>query len=148
MRNKQIWIAFISCIALIVLWFTFNASYKLYRWSTQTRTAEPQTMEWGIEQQASDRFVLEATYTFSHKGQKYEGNTIFKTDRYRNKETANHFLNDYKNREWTVWYSPFQPQNSTINRFFPLKSCIYTAIVWGVMIYFIWLSRYVGKHYL
>jgi len=104
-------------------------------------------IEWGIEELASNRFILEATYSFTHKGEKAEGSTIFEADRYRNKETANHFLDQYKEKNWTVWYSPFQLENSTIDRFFPLKSCIYTAIVWCIFIYFIWLGYYVGKYY-
>ena len=147
MKYKQIWVAFLSCVLLVVLWFTFNSSYQVYQWATQTRSSRPLELEWGVEQQASDRFVLDASYIFLHKGQKVEGNTIFQNERYRNKSTANHFLNLYKEKEWTVRYSPFQLQNSTINRLFPLKSCIYTAIVWCIMIYFVWLGYYVGKKY-
>jgi len=124
MKIKQLWIAFLACVALVVVWFTFDASYKVYQWGTQTRSTH-----------------------FTHKGEKAEGSTIFEADRYRNKETANHFLDQYKEKNWTVWYSPFQLENSTIDRFFPLKSCIYTAIVWCIFIYFIWLGYYVGKYY-
>ncbi|ADI39278.1 putative membrane protein [Waddlia chondrophila 2032/99] len=141
MKKKQLWVTFLSCIALVVLWLSFDAGYKTYQWAMQTRSTHPISIEWKIEQQASDRFALSANYIFLHKGQKAEGSTTFQAERYRNREAANHFLNQHKEKEWVVRYSPSQPQNSTINRHFPLKSSIYTAIVWCILIYFIWLKR-------
>lgn len=147
MKNKQIFAAFLACIGLIVLWFTFDSSYKVYQWITQTHATKPLQLEWDIEQQASDRYMIVAAYVFDANGQKVYGQTEFHSKRYKNLEAANHFLDEYSDKEWVVWYSPSQPKNSTINRYFPLKSCIYTAIVWCILLYFIWLSYYVGKKY-
>lgn len=147
MKNRQTWIAFVSCVALIVLWFSINSSYKVYQWATQTRTAKPLAVEWQVERQANDRYAITAHYTFLHKGEEFTGATLLQSKRYKNLQTANHFMEECSKNKCIVWYSAFQPNNSTIDRFFPLKSCIYTAIVWSILLYFIWLGYYVGKKY-
>lgn len=147
MKHKQIFVAFLACIGLVVLWFSFNSSYKVYQWVTQTKSTKPLKIEWDIEQQASDRYMIVAAYTFKDKGKEVFGQTEFHSKKYKSIETAKHFIDEYSHNNWVIWYSPSQPQNSTINRFFPLKSCLYTAIVWCIFLYFIWLSYYVGKNY-
>jgi hypothetical protein len=141
MSKNSLWLALMGCMAIAVLWFTFNTGYQLYRWVVQTAETVPTNIEWQVRQESQDRYTLAAQYAFKVNDSTYLGETIFRSKRYKSPETAAHFLQQNIQTDWKVFYAPDRPRISTINRIFPLKSCIYTAIVWGVIIYFFWLGR-------
>lgn len=143
MNRNSICQALMACMAIAVLWFTFDTGYQLYRWVVQTVETIPAHIEWQVHQEAQDRYTLAAQYAFKVKDSTYQGETAFRSKRYKSPETASHFLKQHIQANWKVFYAPDRPQISTINRVFPLKSCVYTAIIWGVMIYFFWLGRVV-----
>ncbi len=145
MNKKQLWITFLAGFALIAFWFSLQSGYQIYRWMTQSAKSSPTSINWKIEKKAEGRFILIADYTFSLNGKEINGRTAFPSMAYKNIQTAEYFLSKQMKTPVTIRYSSSQPKNSTINRFFPLKSCIYTAIVWSILFYFIWLGYYTAR---
>jgi hypothetical protein len=139
-NKKLLWLIFLAVMALVALGFSLRSGYQTHLWLAQSAAAAPASINWSIEKNGSDRFILSADYTFSFKGREIAGRTTFPSTRYRNVQTAEYFLRKQMEKRWTVRYSPLRPRNSTINHFFPLKSCVYTAIVWCILFYFIWLG--------
>jgi len=145
MHKNQIWLAFLSTTALVVLWFTAVSGYELYTFFALNSKTLPVKMEWTVKGRSSDRFYLSVEYQYRVKDDIYTGESGFESTTYRNTIAADKALNEQKDKTFPVWYATGHPGTSTINKLFPLKSLFYTAILWGLLLYFVWLGFYVGK---
>lgn len=145
MYKNPIWLALLTLFVFVAICFSGNTGYMLYQYKVKTTPSTPKTIHWNVESKASDRYVVSAKYSFLFDDKEWEGNTIFDAKGFKNILAADHAIETFSKKKWTVWFSPKNPKNSTINLFFPLKSCIYTAILWGILLYFVWLGIYVKK---
>lgn len=145
MHKNQIWLAFLLTTTLIVFWFSTITGYDLYYYFTRTSSNLPNTIEWAIKGKASDRYYLSATYQYTVGESLYDGKTAIESTSYRNIRAAEIALSEQKKKNLKIWHSPQNPENSTINNIFPLKSCFYTGLLWGLLLYFVWLGFYVNK---
>lgn len=145
MYKNQVWYALLTTIFLAAIWYSIDSGYSLYQYSTKSSTAPPQNIQWSVKAKASDYYIIVADYSYKVQGKPIEGRSVFDAKGFKNIPAANHAIEVFSKKKWTVWFSPKNPQNSTINRFFPLKSCIYTAILWAILFYFFWLGIYIKK---
>lgn len=145
MHKNQMWLAVLAVFALIALWFSATTGYELYWHASMMSKASPKGIQWKVYEKSRDRYALTAVYDFDVRGNIFEGKTSFQQLAFRNQAAAEQAISQYAQKPWTIWYAALSPQHSTIQKAFPLKSCIYTAILWGLFLYFIWLGWYVEK---
>ncbi len=147
MHKNRIWILFLSIVSFVLLWFSWKAFFNLYQYTSLTASTKTSSIHWIIEQKASDKFYVQARYTFVVDGKNGHGQTTFTKHLYRNRSATEQAISNPSNDPWNVWYNPSNLNHSTLQKKFPFKECLYAAIVWGVFIYFICLGIYVGKKY-
>lgn len=145
MHKNQIWLAFLAAIALITLWFSGMTGYELYNYLSLSSKVLPLEVNWSVTEKSTDHYVLLASYKFKDKDVEYAGVTEIEHIPFKKANTAEQMIPQYMQKKWIVWYASFNPERSSILKFFPLKSCLYTAILWGLLFYFIWLGFYVGR---
>jgi hypothetical protein len=145
MHKNLSWLAFLAVIALIVVWFSAATTYDLYSYYIVNTQTFPTKVEWSIKGKSSDRYILSAKYQYRIKNTLFEGETAFHAMTYKSPRAAEIKLAEHKKQEWAVWYSARNPENSTLLKLFPYKSCAYAVILWGLLLYFVWLGFYVGK---
>lgn len=109
------------------------------------RTTLPVTVAWRVVDKSSDRFYLAATYQYEVNGKRYFGNTSFDQTNYRTSRAADQMLLEENSKEIRVWYSSKDPSISSLLKVFPVKNSFYTAILWGLLLYFGGLSLYVDR---
>lgn len=144
MYKNQIWLAFLSTIGLIVFWYTALTGIALWNYFSIQETTKPNRIDWSVKANSRGKFVLAASYQFRVKNRFFDGETVLNSLPYRSFAAAQKALNRQKTKSWTIWYAPENPQNSKIERTFPLKTCIYTFVLWSVFVNFIRLGFRTG----
>ncbi|MBS4171191.1 hypothetical protein [Neochlamydia sp. AcF95] len=145
MHKNLLWLSFLSLAAGVVGWFTFRALYLTYFYLAFTASAPVENIQWAIVPLSEDRLVVKADYRFVVNDKEYHGKTLFKNDVFRNPWAAEEALKTYKGREQRAWYSPLDPQYSSLDQSFPFKENIYAVILWILLLYFIWIGRSVAR---
>ncbi len=89
---------------------------------------------------------LKLIFPFENQGYTYQGKTTFSKPYHLNRLSAEKQIKIYTTRQWPVWYQESHPEQSTIERTFPFKKCLYSLMVLGVFLYFVYLRHsYIAK---
>lgn len=129
----------------VVLSYTAVALYRYYNYSILTAKTEATSTKWTIQEKADDEFLLVSHYQFDVNGKIVVGETVFKDEVYRNSWAAEQDIAKYTLRKWDVWYSPRNPDDSTLQKNFPLKEVLSAGFLWCLLLYFLWLGYYVSR---
>lgn len=146
MHKNPIWFALLALISLTTLWFSAIAVYNLYGYFRLTETISAQDIRWSIKEEDPESFQVVADYTFLVNDQQYEGSTTFNDWPYRNPWGAQEALKVKEKQNWFVWYAASNANHSSLQKSFPIKECITMGILWGLLIYFLWLDSYVARY--
>lgn len=130
---------FLSGVAALV--FSFIAGKEIFRYCNLHQKTHVTTITWTMEREGGDRFVLKANYTYEVGGKSYQGSDVPFV--YRNPYVALDALRDCKEKLWTVCYGT---HGSALVRVFPYKYTVYASLLWGLMLYFSFLSLYHNRH--
>jgi hypothetical protein len=147
MKHKNwFWQLFLMAIGAIVLWYTGSAAYGLYQYHRLNREMQAHSVQWAVKKEADDAYFLIAKYQFSPlQNSLVEGETIFKFPIFWNAWAAEKAIPEYAAKSWLVYYVGNNPSISSLQKNFPLKECISATVLWGILIYFLWLDRYISK---
>jgi len=143
MHKNKIWLGFLAVMTLAVLWFTWEATTKIYDFLSYKQHAQAFNVKWKMHKIDADHYLLKASYSFEHQGKKHGGELLVERPVYQNPWAAEQAITMNSVKPWRAWYSPKHPSRSTIIKKFPMKEAVSTAILWGLWIYFIWLGIYV-----
>jgi len=145
MYKNRFWLLFLAFIALSTLWYTGIAAYRYYNYSRLETKAVPSSISWRVAEHGSDSYTLVADYQFPANGKSFTGTTDFSSDVYLNAATAQKYIPENAALPWKVWYDKNNPEYSTLEKNYPFKEYIYAIILWGILLYFIWLGFYIAK---
>lgn len=144
---NQIWKILFGIFILIALWFTSYALHDVYTYARLYAEAPATSVILSVKEVTDERYHLQARYTFTASNTMYSGETLLTSPPYRNGWAAKQAISEYKNHAWKVWYSPQNPQHSSLQKSFPFKECLSALILWGLLFYSIGLKKYVIRHY-
>jgi hypothetical protein len=146
MHRNPVWLGFLGIIGIIALWFLLSASMDISAYRALSARAPTTVAQWSVEKLGRDRYCPSAVYNFMDNGQLYDGRTIMKYDLYRNEWAAQQRISRAKSEVWNVWFSPSNPEHSSLTREFPVQSIVSAVLMTGIFFYFLWLGFYVGKN--
>ncbi len=126
----------------IACWFLGKFSLEWYRYHQFSSETTATIQAWGINEVKKGHYSIYAKYWFENDGETVLGRTNFKL-KFTNEAAAKTTLNDWKRQSWTVYYRPKNPQASTLQRPFPMKEMVHGLIALGVLLYFLYLRKYV-----
>ena len=142
---ERIWQVIFIVLAATALWFMGIASVRSYHYFHLTSSTTSFAVDWSFKELSEDHFVYVAEYSFKVKNQVYSGKDTQKTPFYRNAWAAEDALKKSSPQQITIWYSERSPQDSALEKNFPLKEWISSLLLWGLLIYFLYLKRYVSR---
>lgn len=143
MHRNPLWLAFLGVVALVVLGYSIKTGIAVFNYEQQRVSTPPAGITWSAKKVAEDSYVLQADYQFYSHQILYQGKTEFPFS-YRNAFAAELAGKEESSKPWRVWYSPSNPQNSTLQKQFPIKECFYGIVLWCLLIYFVILGYRVG----
>lgn len=142
MKKNAFWIIFLTLVALFSLWFVAKASYSVISYFNLTVQNPTKIEKWSVEEKKSDQFAVKAHYSFVYNGKEYRG--VSPVGRlYPNPWAAERAKAQFAKQEWPVWLDPKHPERAVLIKRFPFKKIASSAILIGLLIYFIFLSFYV-----
>lgn len=87
---------------------------------------------------AHDQYVLFARYSYLD----YEAAEVLEDTHFKNDYAAKDAAREKMDHLRKVWYSAKNPTYSSLERRISYKQMAYTCILWALVAYFIWLSKY------
>jgi hypothetical protein len=146
MHKNFLWQGFLIVVLAGTLWYSGLALYRYYIYKGLSTQASVLTMQWEINEAASDKFIVEALYKFTVADKTYVGETAWDDRPYLNDWAAREVITEKAKQTWRAWYDPSNPNHSSLKRDFPLKETLSAICLWGLFFYFILLGLYVTKY--
>lgn len=125
--------------AVIFAFFAYPIAKQAYHNSALTAEVKPKSAHWSIREINDEKWVPEVTYTYEAANRSFEKNEIFQGYFYKNPYAANEALKAVESAHPIVWYSPENPEISSMEKFFSVKQAVYSAIIFMLFIYFTYL---------
>ncbi len=145
MHKNKVWLSFLCLYASIAMWFMGAAVYSSYHYWKMSASRPPSQANWSVAELSSEVFVPQVAYTFEVAKTSFAGRTMLTNHRYIHPKGAEQALTEFSAKKWAVWYNPADPQESTLQKMFPFKECISALILFGLLLYFIWLGFFVTR---
>ncbi len=145
-RGKIVWLGILSIIGLTLLWFAFGTTKELLRYNSLNAQTKARIISTYVEALSKNNFIIMAKYSYYTDTKQCHGLGVLSPIHYTNSWTAETDLEKLLQQDWTAWYDPSNIEDSSLSRFFPLKSLVYTSIVFALLAYFFFLGYYVSKN--
>lgn len=140
---QQIWRVLATIAIGIALWFSSIAVYQLFQYLRLGSFAEAEVTKWSIKELSSSRFAIEVFFEFEAKGKKYEGKSLLDSPVFLNPFSAEDAIKAKEKQAFFAWYQSSNPEVSSLQREFPLKSLIHALLTLGVLIYFAFIPKHI-----
>lgn len=145
MKKNLIWQIFFSVLSIIVVIFTSLLSWDLYRYYQLKCHVSVEHMHAAVKKLGSNRFSIELDYLYQVNGHKYSCTNELKNLVYKNTWLAAQKARFLEEQGVQIWFDPKKPHLGVVGKSFPYKRLFSTGTLWGVLIYFWFLSRYIFK---
>ena len=145
MHQNRFWLAFLTVLTLIVLWYCGVAIYRTYEYIRLTAQTNAEVYEWAPKEISGDVFAAHAYYTFDVKGTQYKGEDVLPSPLYRNTWAIEQEIPKLSKEKRIVWFDPTNPLHSSLQKRFPLKECVSAIVLLGLLLYFVGLGFYVAR---
>ncbi len=144
--NKRVfrfplWLSLLILSGGIAAWFSVLALIGAYTYLKLDARAPARVSSLQVEEQGPSRYLVQAEYSYGVKGKIYEGRTLFCEPVYLNRISADADLDKWRQFSWEAWYNSNDPQDSSLQKFFPFKKFLYALLTIGVFVYFL-ILRY------
>jgi hypothetical protein len=120
----------------IVCYFSFLFANNFWDYFSLSQQGKATVFQWEIIQKG-EKYPIQASYSFSVGKQKYKNSFIFKKPWSWNELSALALLKEKAKKEWTVFYNPNNPSQSSLENSFPYSILFRTLICYTVFVYFI-----------
>lgn len=142
---KNISLILFVTVASISCWFGGQFFHRLSHYFQLSLEVPASVKNWKIKEEPNGTFHLEITYTFEWKGETVQRTDLFSKKGYPNPYIAKEVLDRQIGRPLTVWLDPNHCQMIALKKPFPTLEGVKTVLSLGILIYFIWLSRFARK---
>lgn len=146
MRSNLFLAILISLIGMCALYYSGHTLVSVYRYLRLSENTPVSSIEWSVHTINGDAYAPKATYSFIHNDSSYNGETVW-SEYDRNPLVARDSIKKLKTLSWSVWFNPNNPSFSSLQRKFPFKDFFSSLILWGLVLYFFSLGRYVKTLY-
>ncbi len=118
-------------------WLTYSgiAAFKYYEYWRISSSVEPSSLNWVVIKKNEESFYPATLYGYKNNNLDYTGKTLW-SSRYLNEWTASEAIERLKKVRLNVWFDATEPEISTLERIFPLKSIVYSIILFFLFVYF------------
>ncbi len=146
LRLNKAWVCIYSLMAALVttlffIWATAVLGYLKLNAQTLGKVES-----FALRQLKENAYGIEAIYTYTVSGKEYQSKKVLTNPIFLNEYAAKSHLQKYwKAQEWPVWYCSNKPENSALQKLFPIKKFFSFFLSLCVLLYFVWLKKYAEK---
>lgn len=141
------WFLFRLVIALCVVGYSGYASWIYWNYSSLDAQVPFKKIRWSILERDEETFLYHVSYSYLVEDALYEHNEIFKKPVFINLLGAQHALSDFSKEYSAAWISSKNPSYSSLQKTFPVKELVSTAVLWLIFFYFVFLGKYYVYRY-
>lgn len=145
MHKNPVWLVLIAGIAIVTLWYAFDAATKAYAYMELSEEAQALDLRWSVRKVSGPKFIPHVKFHYEVDGKRYEGETTLVQYPSRSGWGAEDVIKDLDRSRRTVWYSPNQIEKAIFDKQFPTKECLYTVALAALLAYFLWIGNYVKR---
>lgn len=145
MENPTSRTLFIGVVALCVLGYTCFTLWQYWGYVQLDIERPIQNSEWTVQTKDEETHQLQATYDYIFNDVKYTGKYLFKKPVFINILGAEYAIKAFSSNFQKVWISSGNPSESSLERKFPLKEIVSTAVLWAIFLYFLGLRIYCNR---
>ncbi len=151
-HTNPFYLGLLGVFAFMALWYSGKCVYYYYKYETLTAQTHPAHIDWSVKTIPGkfyffeEEYQVQAHYAYAIQEKTYQGFTVLTDTKYLNPWGAEQKIAALSKEPVPLWYNPRRPYDSTLQKYFPLKECISTALLWGLLFYFVWLGMYVKKY--
>ena len=142
---KILWRFFLLGIASVTLIFSWKVARDVFQYISLDSAVRAKEVQWQVKERSEEVFALEGLYEFSLGEKTYFGRSLFTGPYFPNKKAAKEAIAKLSKESWTVFFSKKNPQNSSLQRFFPFLALIRAVLSIAVLVYFVCLRRWIKK---
>ena len=124
--------------------FSYPLANQIVHYQSYTSYVTPDSLNWTSLAVHDELWRPVAHFEYTVDGKKYEGKEVFQGGLYRTPYAAEVAIKTINNSHPVVWYSPYAPDQASIEKFFPLKKLIYALITLFLIGYAAWAAYYLG----
>lgn len=146
MKRNPFWMIFLTLFMITVLGYTTYTMIKIWHYMRLNAQTEVQNIQWTIISKSDESFIPFARYSFNVDGKNYHGQTRWQQS-YLNQWAAEEAIVRLKKNSPLVWLQSSSPENSSLQKLFPLKESLYSLLLWILAIYFCGLGYYFNRRY-
>jgi hypothetical protein len=144
LRFNKIWSGVFLFLFTILTILFFNWLLALFGFLKLNTKTIGQVETFSVQQLSENSYGIEASYSFEVEGRNYRYQQILTNPRFLNHYAAQTHLEKYwKAEPWPVWYYSKDPKISSLQKLFPVKKFFGFFIGLSVVVYFLWLRKYV-----
>ncbi len=140
MPSRKIQLLFLLGICAVALHLTVKLGVDFYRYLLFNERVQVQILEWEILP-LEGRFALKADYRLQNQGKSWRGSSILPPPYYLNELAALDALQKKAKEKSFAWINSKDPNISSLEKDFPINILIRALICYGVLIYFLYLSK-------
>lgn len=140
--ERYVWNGLLIAMLLVAIWFSVKSLYHFYEYLSLSDQTYAKSTQWSVREISDERYLLEADYQYDVSGATHKGHTLLDDPSFRNRWAAEQMIPQYSAKQWDVWYASKNPEYSTLQKGFSLKESISAMLLWGVLVYFVWLRYY------
>jgi hypothetical protein len=128
----------------IFLWgiFVFPLAVQIMHYRSYTSSVYPNELRWTTLPIHEELWRPVAHFGYTVNAKEYDGYEVFQGGLYRTPYAADVAIKAINNSNPVVWYSPSNPAQATIEKFFPFKKILYAIITLLLIIYTAWAGYY------
>ncbi len=146
MHKNPLWLLLLFIIAIATIWYGGRTIAHVVHYAHLKAHTLPESIDWSFHIINDDEYIPVAHYTYRVGIDEYHGVGSYKGVYARNQWGADLLLKELQSKEVIIWYNPKNPEHSALEKAYPLKELMYTVALCGLLIYFIGLGLYVGRH--
>jgi hypothetical protein len=140
MHKNPVWISFLTLVCLVTLYFTYNASKKIFEYQKLSHLREAHVVQWKINPTGAD---YELYMFFYLDGEKTMREQVLLSPKFRNEWAAKKYLLELQKQPKHKVWTDAVGKKIVFNRQFPWKQSIYAIVLVFITGYFLWLGAHV-----
>lgn len=138
----RVWMVLLILTSLVSTWFVGGALFQVWRYFSLDQQAKAHIRSWEVVESHSGRYAVEAEYDFLVKNTLYEGRMLFSHLYFISPSAAESAIAEMNKQSWMAWYQAGDPSCHSLQRLFPFKASIHAILTLGVLVYFLFLKRW------
>jgi len=146
MRSQKIFFAaMMVVISGVGAWMGGVFLLKLHEYLRLSHSSPATIHGWKIEEVRPGKFAIHANFEFQAGEVKVAQQFRFPKPIYQNRHLAQDLIGAWGKTPWRAWYNPRHPEKASLQRKVPVKSGVYCAICFIIIIYLSLLKVYVRR---